>query len=126
MLPPDNHVHSEWSWDTHATSMRETCRRAVELGLPAVAFTEHVDFRRWEAGDGRPDVEVSRQYRSGVVGFDVAGYLGSVEECRDRFPGLRVVSGVEAGEPHLFAGSLARVLAAGRFERVLGSLHAVV
>ncbi len=126
MLPPDNHVHSEWSWDTHGASMGDTCARAVEVGLPAVAFTEHVDFRRWGPADGRPGLEVSPGYRTGVGRFDVTGYLAAVEECRQRFPGLRVVAGIEAGEPHLFAGSLAAVLAAGRFERVLGSLHAVV
>ena len=27
--------------------MEATCARAVELGLPAVAFTEHVDHTRW-------------------------------------------------------------------------------
>jgi histidinol-phosphatase (PHP family) len=126
VLPPDNHVHSEWSWDTHSASMRESCARAVELGLPAVAFTEHVDFRRWGPADGRPGVEVSSWYRSSLEPLDVAGYTASVEECRDRFPQLRVVSGLEAGEPHLFPGSLDDVLRRGSFERVLGSLHAVV
>ena len=29
--------------------MEDTCRRAVEVGLPAVAFTEHVDFTDWGA-----------------------------------------------------------------------------
>lgn len=126
MLPADNHVHSEWSWDTTAASMRASCRRAVEVGLPSVAFTEHVDFQRWGAADGRPGVSLGPSYRPGVAPLDVEGYLASVEECRTRFPELRVVTGVEAGEPHLFAGSLGEVLAAGPFERVLGSLHAVV
>ena len=44
MLPPDNHVHSEYSWDALAGSMERTCERAVEIGLPSVAFTEHADF----------------------------------------------------------------------------------
>ena len=44
MLPPDDHVHSEWSWDTLTGNMERTCARAVEIGLPSVAFTEHVDF----------------------------------------------------------------------------------
>lgn len=126
MLPADDHLHSEWSWDTTAASMRESCRRAVRLGLPSVAFTEHVDFRRWGPGDGRDGVRVSPGYRAGVVPLDVEGYFASVEECRTLFPDLRVVAGLEAGEPHLFAGSLAEVLASGPFERVLGSLHAVV
>ncbi|HEY6684454.1 MAG TPA: PHP domain-containing protein, partial [Propionibacteriaceae bacterium] len=42
-LPPDGHVHSEWSWDAPNGSMEKTCSRAVEMGLPAVAFTEHAD-----------------------------------------------------------------------------------
>ena len=126
MLPPDNHVHTEWSWDTHHASMRESCRTAVELGLPAIAFTEHVDFRRWSAGDGRPGLEVPATHRAGAEPLDVEGYLGSIERCRDEFPDLRVLAGVEAGEPHLFPGSLAEVLAAGSFQRVLGSLHAIV
>ena len=38
---------------------------------------------------------------------------------------MRILSGVEVGEPHLFAGSVAAVLAGGSFDRVLGSLHAL-
>jgi histidinol-phosphatase (PHP family) len=43
-LPLDSHVHSQWSWDALAGSMKGTCQRAVQIGLPAVAFTEHADF----------------------------------------------------------------------------------
>ncbi|MGD1053791.1 MAG: PHP domain-containing protein, partial [Candidatus Dormibacteria bacterium] len=51
---PDRHVHTEWSWDAAHGEMMATCARAVELGLPAVAFTEHADFNAWmpcPAGD---------------------------------------------------------------------------
>lgn len=41
------------------------------------------------------------------------------------FPGLRIIPGIEAGEPHYFPASVASVLSAGRFQRVLGSLHAI-
>ena len=43
----DGHVHTEFSWDAPDGSMERTCARAVHLGLPAVAFTEHVDYSRW-------------------------------------------------------------------------------
>src|SRR3712207_2745219 len=46
VLPADDHVHSEWSWDAVAGDMDATCARAVELGLGAVSFTEHVDLGR--------------------------------------------------------------------------------
>ena len=127
MLPPDNHVHSEWSWDTSAgPTMIETCRRAVEIGLPAIAFTEHLDFTVWGSDDrqppGMPDIVRRERIRS----LDVSGYQESLERARGMFPGLRIRSGIEAGEPHHFAGSVAAVLQTGAFERILGSLHSIV
>jgi histidinol-phosphatase (PHP family) len=123
-LPPDNHVHSRWSWDTPQTStMEDACRRAVKIGLPGIAFTEHVDFTEW--GDG----DLNRTQRVGsrphVQPLDVTGYLANVARCRESFPELRILSGIEAGEPHRFSGSVAGVLASGNFDRVLGSLHAI-
>jgi histidinol-phosphatase (PHP family) len=139
MLPADNHVHSEFSWDTGVNaSMEKTCERAVELGLPAVAFTEHVDFTAWgvqdkppAGGQGAVDGAVGGAmaeiaWRLRVQPLDVDGYLASIETCRARFPALRILSGIEAGEPHHFEGSVAAVLRQGRFDRVLGSLHSIV
>jgi len=55
--------------------------------------------------------------------FDRAGYLAAIERCRERFPDLRILSGLEIGEPHWHTEACATVLRAGRFDRVLGSLH---
>jgi histidinol-phosphatase (PHP family) len=127
MLPADNHVHSEFSWDTGVNaSMEGACRRAVEVGLPAIAFTEHVDFTGWGADDHPPSGEPTIASRERVVPLDVDGYLANIERCRDRFPELRILSGIETGEPHHFEGSVAAVLRQGRFDRVLGSLHSIV
>lgn len=128
MLPPDNHVHSRWSWDTAPTStMQLACKRAVEVGLPGVAFTEHVDFTDWSDGDGLPGVEHPPVVgmRPHVLPLDVEGYRRDIARCRETFPELRILAGIEAGEPHRFAGSVAAVLASGDFQRVLGSLHAL-
>jgi len=127
MLPPDNHVHSEWSWDTSKVgTMLETCRRAVEIGLPAIAFTEHLDFTSWGADDRPPPGMPGIVRRERITPLDVTGYQASLERCRGMFPGLRIRSGVEMGEPHHFAGSVAAVLRTGAFERLLGSLHSIV
>jgi histidinol-phosphatase (PHP family) len=103
--------------------MAAACARAVELGLPAVAFTEHLDFTEWGPGDPISGTGITPNDQWGPRPFDVDGYLSCVDECRHRFPSLRILSGAEAGEPHLFAGSAAAVLAAGRFDRILGSVH---
>src|SRR5919202_7070881 len=129
-LPADGHVHSEWSWDARLGSMERTCERAVELGLPAVAFTEHADRTTWPAPPGSP---LARSFAplvapDGTVTpppLDVDGYLACVERCRDAFPGLRILTGVELGEAHWHADAVARLLATGSFERVLGSQHSL-
>ncbi|MEV0588286.1 PHP domain-containing protein [Nonomuraea sp. NPDC050310] len=105
------------------------CARAVELGLPALAFTEHVDHTVWTVDLGALHGTDHLLRLSGPDGrltppaFDAEGYLAAVAECRERFPGLRILSGLELGEPHWHAAAIAPVLAAGRFDRVLGSLH---
>jgi histidinol-phosphatase (PHP family) len=122
--PFDNHVHTRWSWDTANTSTMElACERARDLGLPGLAFTEHVDFTSWGDGDESRLGTVGPRPR--VAPMNVEGYLADLARCRDLYPELRLLSGIEAGEPHLFAGSVAAVLAAGDFQRVLGSLHAI-
>lgn len=127
MKPPDNHVHSQWSWDTSpGASMTRSCERASALGLPAIAFTEHVDFTAWGDGDQPPGQRTRIGSRPFVMPLDVDGYLQNIERCRDRFPQLRILTGIEAGEPHLFAGSVAVILRAAQFDRVLGSLHSLL
>ena len=106
-LIADNHVHSQLSWDASQGSMEKSCRRAIELGLPLIAFTEHAD---WVRG---PDAV-----------FDVEHYFDSIERCRAAYPGLRILSGVEMGEPHRYPEA-ARVLLSAPFDRVLGSVHCV-
>lgn len=126
MLPPDNHVHTLFSWDTDVTTtMERTCARAVELGLPGVAFTEHVDFTAWRDGDPGACHGLAVGARPGVGPLDVTGYAEEIARCRDLFPELRIWSGIEAGEPHLFAAAVHEVLRAEKFDRVLGSLHAI-
>lgn len=122
--PPDNHVHSQWSHDTGpSASMAAACAQAVQLGLPAVAFTEHLDFTVAAPGDALRERGLAPNSRPGIRPLDVPGYLAGVAECRERYPGLRILSGVEAGEPHLFGASAAAVLASGSFDRVLASVH---
>lgn len=133
MKPADNHVHTRWSWDTAAASTMElACERVRDLGLPGLAFTEHVDFTAWGDGDGGRQGERSDGMGCAEVGarprvapMDVEGYMADLVRCRESYPELHILSGIEAGEPHLFAGSVAAVLAAGDFQRVLGSLHAI-
>lgn len=126
-LPSDSHVHSEWSWDASEGSMERTCARAVELGLPSVAFTEHADMTGWTVPN---DASIPAQWKARVTEgvfvpppIDLEGYRESLDRCRSRFPGLRIYSGVELSEPHWHADLSASLLGVGHFERILASVH---
>lgn len=125
-LPPDNHVHTEWSWDTSSqASMTGSCEQAIALGVPAVAFTDHLDFTESIDGDQVRDEGLDPHRYSRMHLTDVDGYLAAVDECRKRYPGLRILSGAEIGEAHLFDASATRVAAGAGFDRLLGSVHAI-
>lgn len=133
-LPADSHVHSEWSWDTggprsHAAGrMRATCARAVRIGLPAIFFTEHLDIPdtwRAESEDLMPHQRdfVNAVGRVDFAPFDAAGYLDAIGRMRHDFPDLRIRTGVEFGQPHLFGAEADEVIDLGLVDRILGSLH---
>lgn len=127
MLPPDDHVHSEWSWDTTIGSMDETCRRAVLLGVPSLAFTDHAEFapRVLESVSEVPERLLPMVHENLLrpAELDVVGYLAELERCRAAYPQLRIHSGVELSEPHWHAAEASALLDRGGFERTLASVH---
>jgi histidinol-phosphatase (PHP family) len=90
--------------------MERSCARALELGLPAIAFTEHADWALVHQGQHPVDIE---------------GYFDAVDRCRAKFPSLRILTGVELGEPHWFPRETEAILAAGPIDQVLGSVHSI-
>ncbi|TCC26227.1 PHP domain-containing protein [Kribbella sindirgiensis] len=128
-MPADNHVHSQWSWDALHGSMEATCEHAAELGVPALTFTDHADFTPWTIPAG---TELPSEWRTFVRGgiltppaLDLDGYLQSLEHCRERFPGLRIRSGVEISDPHWHLDSVQKLLAAAEFDLVISAVHSM-
>jgi histidinol-phosphatase (PHP family) len=132
-LPADDHVHTEFSWDAaNRGSMDASCEQAIELGLPSIAFTEHVDPTPWVVPDHATAMfgddiaaHIGDDLRLRAPAVDFEGYFASIERCRVRYPSLRIVTGLEIGEPHWHPQTTRALLGSGRFERVLGSLHSL-
>jgi histidinol-phosphatase (PHP family) len=130
-LPADNHLHSEWSFDTRATHglMERVCTRAIDLGIPAVAFTDHLDLMGWQVEPSdlvgyehfKPFVTPDGLLAPPIMDIDL--YLESVDRCQHKFSDLHIVTGAELGQPHRTGGAAAQLPGFGQLERVLGSLH---
>jgi histidinol-phosphatase (PHP family) len=108
--------------------MEATCAEAVRLGVPSVAFTEHVDHTTWQVGggEGLPGEWTRHGLVDGELSpprFDHEGYLESIDRCRTLYPGLRIVTGAELGEPHWHRELVGALLDTGAFTRVLASVH---
>jgi len=105
--------------------MVRSCEQALAAGLPGLAFTDHLDFTSWTDGDliGTQNLDPRRYAR--MRPLDVAGYLAALDDCRQRYPELRILGGVEIGEAHLWAASATATVAAAGVDRILGSLHAI-
>jgi histidinol-phosphatase (PHP family) len=126
VLPPDNHVHTEWSWDAPAeASMVRSCEQALAAGVPAVAFTDHLDFTTTTDGDRIAAEHIDPRPYARMRPLDVPGYLATVQECRQRYPDLRILTGAEIGEAHMWDASARTVVAGAGFDQILGSLHAI-
>lgn len=107
----DGHVHTQFSWDAPRGDMEATCRRALEIGLPSLAFTEHADY-------------VQGVHR-GMHPLDTAAYVAELTRCRSLFGDLRILAGIELGEPHLHPVEVAKALSEVEPDRTLGSVHVV-
>ena len=105
-LPADGHVHSEWSWDAVNGSMEQTCARAVAMGLPAVAFTEHADYTPWTVRGGGPYADQHLNSLAAPDGtltppeLDHSPYLECLQRCREQYPACTSSAGSSWAEPH--------------------------
>lgn len=106
-IETDYHMHSIFSADGEDPPAA-LCRRALELGFSEIAITEHAEWHKGQAGFPQVDA-----------------YFAAIRSCREEFApqGLRVLSGVELGNPHVYAAETAALRAAYPFDLAIGSLH---
>jgi histidinol-phosphatase (PHP family) len=110
MVPLDYHIHTRFSTDSQSEP-EELCRRAIELGLPEIGFSEH-----WDVG---PYEEVTR-FLQPVAWWQELTRLRRLYEGQ-----LTLRAGIEIAEPHLYLQESADMVAMLPFDYVLGSVHFV-
>lgn len=104
----DYHVHSNFSCDGRFTVF-EMCRRAVDLKIAEIGFSEHVDFdprNRWFGF------------------FNYGEYTSEIESARETFKDQLIVrKGVEIDYQHYFESGIERWLRGKEFDFTIGSVH---
>jgi len=101
----DMHVHSAFSDDSREPMERQ-CGRALELGLGAMCFTEHLDFDALSLG-----------YCAEEAYFDELHRLREVYAGR-----LELLAGLEISEPHEHQRELEQARRRP-YDFILGSVH---
>jgi histidinol-phosphatase (PHP family) len=110
MIPHDYHMHTCFSEDADDTP-EAMCRRAIELGIPEIGFSEH-----WDVGP----------YETQPRFFKPEPWYAELERLRGLFAGqLLIRIGIEIAEPHLYPQETAEVLGRAPFDYAIGSVHFV-
>lgn len=103
----DLHVHTNYSFDSNVT-MEQYARRAVELGLDAVCFTDHIDIN---------------SHRNTFANFSFDARQREFERVKKQFRGqVLLLIGFEMGEPHLHPRETA-FLRSLHPDMIIGSVH---
>jgi histidinol-phosphatase (PHP family) len=113
-MPADYHLHSHVSHDGTGR-IEEHARRAVEVGLLEICFTEHLDFYPSEDGLSCSTIPSEAGLRR---------YLREVRQAQGRF-GVRLRAGVELDYKPEADRWVRELLARVGFDFVLGSVHNV-
>lgn len=104
----DQHVHTGFSGDSDIP-MEDMVKRAIELGLKEITFTDHVDYDYFDCG----------------LWFEVDydKYIKEIERLKEKYSEIDILLGIEIGyQPHLHE-RLNKLLNTYPFDFVLCSLH---
>lgn len=114
MVLSDMHTHSVHSFDAKDT-VDEMCRAAIERGLYALAVTDHCEA---------PLICFGADCEFGCFDELIPQSYAAACEAREKYAGkLRVIRGMELGEPLHDPEQTARALSYGDFDFILASVH---
>ncbi|MCW4020164.1 MAG: histidinol-phosphatase HisJ family protein [Candidatus Bathyarchaeota archaeon] len=104
----DYHVHSTHSYDTRF-SLFEMCKKATDIGVAEIGFSEHKDF---------DPVHPSLEH------FDYERYTMDINKARELFKGRLVIrKGIEVDYQNCFEDEIKEWLRGKKFDFIIGSVH---
>jgi histidinol-phosphatase (PHP family) len=106
----DYHIHT--SLCKHAEGeMEQYVEAAISRGITELCFTDHIPF---------PD-NFDLEHRMATKEMDI--YLENIERCKAQFPGINILTGIEADYLEGYEKYLEEFLARYSFDMVIMSVH---
>ena len=107
----DYHVHSNFSFDSEE-SPDNIVSRAIELGMPCIAITDHQDFN-WPVEGEFPYID-----------FD--NYFSTLDELSSKYEDkIKIIKGIELGLVEDAKSQCQNLIKNNAFDFVIGSCHIV-
>lgn len=104
----DYHVHTSFSYDSEE-DINSMCRKAIEIGLKEIAFTDHVDIvtnKKW-------NWQIDLINRNEVIQLAKKIYNKQ----------LKIINGIELGQPQSNPSEYEEFLKISCFDFIIGSIH---
>jgi histidinol-phosphatase (PHP family) len=110
----DSHVHSNNSFDGEST-VREICEAAIQKGISCVTITDHMEA---------PEIGLGDKSIFGNAMKQITQSVADVEELAQEYKGrLKLLKGMELGEPMHKPKYTKMALAITDFDFILASVH---
>jgi len=107
----DSHIHSKFSTDSHVDAI-DACKRAVEIGLNGLVFTDHMDL-------DYPDFDNNL-----LINFDQ--YFEFFKKLQNEWKEkLNVLIGIEMGFQSHVLDEINKILSNHPFDFVINSVHVI-
>jgi len=120
----DYHLHPNYSYDASPFSIKDYCRKALELGLKEICFTTHM-----EIDPVREDIDnfaiVNGQKIAVLDQAWLDHYFLEIAEAQSDFKGmgLNIKAGIEVGYCRGMEKAVENILRQYPFDFVLGAIH---
>lgn len=114
----DYHIHTNYTRDAIGT-VDEYCKRARELGLNEIAFTNHLIFPKFKS---IPGVKQSELSKISIKLDQIENHYKEIESARKRFD-MKIKFGLEIDYLEDYEREIERVINNHPFDYILGSVH---
>jgi len=114
----DYHTHTNYTTDATGT-VKDYCEAAEKLGIKEIAFTNHLNFAKFES---IPELKGSEAPIVTIKLEQIPKYFEEIEEARKQF-NIKIKFGMEIDYFEIFEPKIRKLINDYPFDFILGAVH---